>query len=286
MPLLGEGSAALAEANDAWGLALSDDEIAYLAEAFTTLGRNPTDTELMMFAQANSEHCRHKIFNADWIIDGEVAPQSLFSMIRHTYAAVNGAGILSAYSDNASVLEGPKTQRLWVRADAPRYGFQEEAVPLLMKVETHNHPTAIAPFSRGGDGFRGEIRDEGAVGRGSKPKAGLTGFTVSNLNIPGLPRPWETPYGRPGRMAPPFEIMRDGPLGAAAFNNEFGRPALLGYFRAFEQTVDLGLGLERRGYHKPIKCWPEAWGRCVWSMWWPCPWRRGTRWWCLGGRRC
>ena len=198
------------------------------------------------------EHCRHKIFNADWIIDGEVAPQSLFSMIRHTYAAVNGAGILSAYSDNASVLEGPKTQRLWVRADAPRYGFQEEAVPLLMKVETHNHPTAIAPFPGAATGSGGEIRDEGAVGRGSKPKAGLTGFTVSNLNIPGLPRPWETPYGRPGRMAPPFEIMRDGPLGAAAFNNEFGRPALLGYFRAFEQTVDLGLGLERRGYHKPI----------------------------------
>ena len=252
VPLLGEGSAALAEANDAWGLALSDDEIAYLAEAFTTLGRDPTDTELMMFAQANSEHCRHKIFNADWIIDGEVAPQSLFSMIRHTYAAVNGAGILSAYSDNASVLEGPKTQRLWVRADAPRYGFQEEAVPLLMKVETHNHPTAIAPFPGAATGSGGEIRDEGAVGRGSKPKAGLTGFTVSNLNIPGLPRPWETPYGRPGRMAPPFEIMRDGPLGAAAFNNEFGRPALLGYFRAFEQTVDLGLGLERRGYHKPI----------------------------------
>ncbi len=252
VPLLAEGRSALEAANGALGLALSEDEIAYLVEAFLELGRDPTDTELMMFAQANSEHCRHKIFNADWVIDGEAAPQSLFSMIKHSYAAVNGAGILSAYADNAAVLEGPVTQRLWVRDDDPRYGFQEEAVPLLMKVETHNHPTAIAPFPGAATGSGGEIRDEGAVGRGSKPKAGLTGFTVSNLEIPGLPRPWETPYGRPGRMASPFEIMRDGPLGAAAFNNEFGRPALLGYFRSFEQTVDVGRGPERRGYHKPI----------------------------------
>jgi phosphoribosylformylglycinamidine synthase len=246
------GRAALVEANGALGLALSDDEIDYLAETFTALGRDPVDVELMMFAQANSEHCRHKIFNASWVIDGAPAERSLFGMIRNTFEAVNGRGILSAYSDNASVIEGATASRLIVDPGTHSYRFVREPIHVLMKVETHNHPTAIAPFPGAATGSGGEIRDEGAVGRGSKPKAGLVGFTTSHLGLPGFPQPWETGYGRPGRIASALDIMLDGPIGGAAFNNEFGRPALAGYFRTFEQSVDLGDGPEMRGYHKPI----------------------------------
>ncbi|KRE40860.1 phosphoribosylformylglycinamidine synthase [Knoellia sp. Soil729] len=248
--VLGGGREALEGANTAYGLALSDDEIDYLAESFTGLRRNPTDVELMMFAQANSEHCRHKIFNADFIVDGEPQVKSLFGMIRHT-EKVAGAGTVVAYKDNASVMEGRRIER-WLpqRGDGPTpYAAREEDVHVLMKVETHNHPTAISPFPGAATGAGGEIRDEGATGRGSAPKAGLTGFVVSNLNLPGTDEPWEREvYGAPEHIATPLEIMVDGPIGAAAFNNEFGRPGLGGFFRVYEQTVD---GV-RRGYHKPI----------------------------------
>lgn len=247
-----DGFAALQAANQRLGLALSEDEIAYLLASFEDLGRDPTDVELMMFAQANSEHCRHKIFNASWTVDGEAQPRSLFGMIKHTFEASNGRGVLSAYADNASVIEGSEASRFFVDPVTRRYGFQREPIHILMKVETHNHPTAIAPYPGAATGSGGEIRDEGAVGRGSKPKAGLSGFTVSNLNIPGFEQPWEVPYGRPSRIASALDIMVEGPIGAASFNNEFGRPALCGYFRSFEQAVDLGAGPEVRGYHKPI----------------------------------
>lgn len=252
IPVRAEGRSALVAADARLGLALAADEIDYLADAFARLERDPTDVELMMFAQANSEHCRHKIFNASWTVDGVDRDRSLFGMIRHTHEAVNGRGILSAYADNAAVIEGPVASRLWVEPGTRRYRFEREPIHVLMKVETHNHPTAIAPFPGAATGSGGEIRDEGAVGRGSKPKAGLSGFTVSHLSIPGWPQPWETDYGRPGRIASPLEIMLEGPIGAASFNNEFGRPALAGYFRTFEQAVDLGDGPELRGYHKPI----------------------------------
>ncbi len=248
--VLGRGRAAVEEANTAYGLALSDDEVEYLVDAFTGLRRNPTDVELMMFAQANSEHCRHKIFNADFVVDGVVQPRSLFGMIRHT-EEVAGEGTVVAYVDNASVMVGGRRVR-WLpeSADGPsRYAGRESEVHVLMKVETHNHPTAISPFPGAATGAGGEIRDEGATGRGSQPKAGLTGFAVSNLHLPGLEEPWESsPYGAPGHIATPLEIMLEGPIGAAAFNNEFGRPGLGGFFRVYEQTVD---GV-RRGYHKPI----------------------------------
>ena len=248
--VLALGRAALVEADTAYGLALSDDEIDYLVDAFTGLRRNPTDVELMMFAQANSEHCRHKIFNADFVIDGEVQPRSLFGMIRHTEQQHPESTVV-AYKDNASVMTGSRRAR-WSpeRADGPsRYGARDGDVHVLMKVETHNHPTAISPFPGAATGAGGEIRDEGATGRGSQPKAGLTGFVVSNLQLPGLDEPWEgAPYGAPDHIATPLEIMIDGPIGAAAFNNEFGRPGLGGFFRVYEQTVD---GV-RRGYHKPI----------------------------------
>jgi phosphoribosylformylglycinamidine synthase len=240
------GDTALKNANREMGLALSDDEIEYLAENFQKLKRNPTDVELMMFAQANSEHCRHKIFNADWVIDGEPQDISLFGMIRNTHK-VSPQGTLVAYSDNASVIEGARIERFYPRADGG-YAFSEELTHTLMKVETHNHPTAIAPFPGAATGSGGEIRDEGATGSGSKPKAGLTGFSVSNLNIPGFGQPWETPYGKPSRIVSALQIMLDGPIGAAAFNNEFGRPNLTGYFRTFEENVSG----EMRGYHKPI----------------------------------
>jgi len=245
--LLGRGSAALEEANRTMGLALSQDEIAYLGDYFTRIRRNPSDVELMMFAQANSEHCRHKIFNADWIIDGEVMPKSLFQMIKHTHAE-HPEGTLVAYADNAAVIEGARVARL--RADARGvYRSNNEYTHIVMKVETHNHPTAISPFPGAATGSGGEIRDEGATGRGAKPKAGLTGFTVSHLRIPGFVQPWEKrEYGRPGRIASPLQIMLEGPIGGAGFNNEFGRPNLLGYFRTFEQPVEG----EQRGYHKPI----------------------------------
>ncbi len=241
------GNAALEAANRELGLALSADEIDYLVDNFTRLGRNPTDVELMMFAQANSEHCRHKIFNADWVIDDVQQGISLFGMIRNTHK-LHPAGTVVAYSDNSSVIEGAEIERFYPRAGGA-YAFSKELTHTLMKVETHNHPTAIAPFAGAATGSGGEIRDEGATGSGSKPKAGLVGFSVSNLNIPGYEQPWEAdPYGKPGRIATPLQIMIDGPLGGAAFNNEFGRPNLTGYFRTFEENVNG----EMRGYHKPI----------------------------------
>ena len=240
------GSDALAKANLEMGLALSVDEIEYLTENFQQLKRNPTDVELMMFAQANSEHCRHKIFNADWVIDGAAQDISLFGMIRNTHK-VSPKGTVVAYSDNSSVIEGARVERFYPRADGA-YAFTDELTHILMKVETHNHPTAIAPFAGAATGSGGEIRDEGATGSGSKPKAGLTGFSVSNLNIPGFEQPWESPYGKPSRIVSALQIMLDGPIGGAAFNNEFGRPNLAGYFRTFEENVSG----EMRGYHKPI----------------------------------
>ena len=245
--ILDGGREALVKANIALGLALAEDEIDYLVASFEGLERDPTDVELMMFAQANSEHCRHKIFNATWTIDGEDQDRSLFSMIKNTYEQ-GGDNVLSAYSDNASVINGTKSGRFMPDPATGQYRYLQEDIHILMKVETHNHPTAIAPFAGAGTGSGGEIRDEGAVGRGSKPKAGLCGFTVSNLRIPGYEQPWERDYGKPERIVTPLDIMLEGPIGAAAFNNEFGRPNLCGYFRTFEADFDGA----RRGYHKPI----------------------------------
>ncbi len=248
--VLAHGRTALATANKDFGLALSDDEIDYLVNAFTALKRNPTDVELMMFAQANSEHCRHKIFNAQFTIDGAAQQRSMFQMIRNTHQLAPQHTVV-AYSDNASVMEGGEVER-WSPegfTNAPRYAARKETAHVLMKVETHNHPTAISPFPGASTGAGGEIRDEGATGRGSKPKAGLTGFSVSNLHLPGTSEPWErSPVGKPEHIASPLQIMTEGPLGGAAFNNEFGRPNLAGYFRVYEQDV----GGQRRGYHKPI----------------------------------
>jgi phosphoribosylformylglycinamidine synthase len=249
--VLSGGREALVQANRDLGLALSDDEVDYLVDNFNQLKRNPTDAELMMFAQANSEHCRHKIFNADWTIDGESKAKSLFAMIRNTYQN-NSDGVLSAYSDNAAVLEGPMATRFFPSPDTAQYGYSEERTHVQIKVETHNHPTAISPFPGAATGAGGEIRDEGATGQGSKPKSGLTGFTVSNLNIPGFKQPWEREYGRPGRIVSPLDIMIEGPLGAAGYNNEFGRPAINGYFRTYENPLITHDGEEVRGYHKPI----------------------------------
>ncbi|CAD0264470.1 phosphoribosylformylglycinamidine synthase [Pseudomonas veronii] len=249
--VLGGGRAALAKANTELGLALAEDEIDYLVNAFNGLKRNPHDIELMMFAQANSEHCRHKIFNASWDIDGESQEKSLFGMIKNTYV-MHSEGVLSAYKDNASVIVGSVAGRFFPDPETRQYGAVREPVHILMKVETHNHPTAIAPFPGAATGSGGEIRDEGATGRGAKPKAGLTGFTVSNLQIPGFEQPWEVPYGKPERIVTALDIMIEGPLGGAAFNNEFGRPALTGYFRTFEQSITTPRGDEVRGYHKPI----------------------------------
>ncbi|MFR0672547.1 phosphoribosylformylglycinamidine synthase [Enterobacterales bacterium AW_CKDN230030176-1A_HGKHYDSX7] len=249
--ILGGGRAALAQANIDLGLALAEDEIDYLVQAFQGLARNPNDIELMMFAQANSEHCRHKIFNASWDIDGQAQDKSLFGMIKNTYQ-MHSEGVLSAYKDNASVIVGNVAGRFYPNPETRQYGAVREPVHILMKVETHNHPTAISPFSGASTGSGGEIRDEGATGRGAKPKAGLTGFTVSNLRIPGFEQPWEQAYGKPERIVDALDIMIDGPLGGAAFNNEFGRPALTGYFRTFEQSIQTPHGEEVRGYHKPI----------------------------------
>jgi phosphoribosylformylglycinamidine synthase len=264
--VLAEGRAALVRANAQMGLALSDDEVDYLVDAFTALRRDPTDVELMMFAQANSEHCRHKIFNAGWTIDGEARPETLFGMIRATHR-VAPQGTVVAYADNAAVIEGRVVQRFHPRSDhadgavAVEYAPADELTHTVFKVETHNHPTAISPFPGASTGAGGEIRDEGATGRGARPKAGLTGFSVSNLRLPGARLPWENDgdvarpaaaeagdYGFPGRIAGALAIMIEGPIGGAAFNNEFGRPNLLGYFRAYEQNV----GGRRYGYHKPI----------------------------------
>ena len=249
--LIEQGREALIEANLELGMALSTDEIEYLSTSFQNLGRNPTDVELMMFAQANSEHCRHKIFNADWTIDDIKQAQTLFGMIRNT-ATKSPDGILSAYHDNASVAVGSKAQVLIRNAQTSEYSYVEEDVHLLMKVETHNHPTAISPFPGAATGSGGEIRDEGATGRGSATKAGLTGFSVSHLKIPEFPQPWEQENGKPERIASALSIMLEGPLGGAAFNNEFGRPNLAGYFRTFEQPVLDSTGNEFKGYHKPI----------------------------------
>ncbi|MBL0719409.1 phosphoribosylformylglycinamidine synthase [Piscinibacter sp. Jin2] len=258
--VIGQGRAALETANTTFGLALSGDEIDYLVAAFTQLGRKPSDVELMMFAQANSEHCRHKIFNADFVIDGEKQPLSMFGMIRNTEKLAPQRTVI-AYSDNAAVMEGGPIER-WAPqgyTNAPAYVAQPATAHVLMKVETHNHPTAISPFPGASTGAGGEIRDEGATGRGSKPKAGLTGFSVSHLHLPGLAEPWERdPVGKPEHIASARQIMTEGPLGGAAFNNEFGRPNLAGYFRVYEQTVEGGqlagqaLPPVRRGYHKPI----------------------------------
>ncbi|MDQ7730799.1 phosphoribosylformylglycinamidine synthase [Halomonas sp. SpR8] len=256
--ILKGGRDALAAANQALGLALAEDEIDYLVDAFNELGRNPSDVELMMFAQANSEHCRHKIFNADWVINGEPQNHSLFKMIKNTFAS-SPDNVLSAYSDNAAVIKGSQAGRFFATpltgGDEERalYATHQEPIHILMKVETHNHPTAIAPFPGAATGSGGEIRDEGATGIGGKPKAGLAGFTVSNLRIPEFVQPWEAlDYGKPGRMESALNIMLEGPIGGAAFNNEFGRPNLTGYFRTYEQESLNDGGIERRGYHKPI----------------------------------
>jgi len=246
--VINEGRAALIQANQEWGLALSEDEIDYLVDSFTALQRNPTDVELMMFAQVNSEHCRHKIFNADWVIDGEPQSRSLFSMIRHTHQQ-NPQGTVVAYSDNSSVINGYEKENFRLDETGRHYRWQEGVAHILMKVETHNHPTAIAPHPGAATGSGGEIRDEGATGRGSRPKAGLCGFSVSNLRLPGAVQPWEKNYGKPDRIASALEIMLEGPIGAASFNNEFGRPNICGYFRSYEQALPSG---EVRGYHKPI----------------------------------
>ncbi|OOH90794.1 phosphoribosylformylglycinamidine synthase [Pasteurellaceae bacterium 15-036681] len=248
--VLNGGRKALEVANVELGLALAEDEIDYLVENFTALNRNPNDIELYMFAQANSEHCRHKIFNADWTIDGEKQEKSLFKMIKNTFEKTPDF-VLSAYKDNAAVMEGSTVGR-WFPDQDGQYRAHQEDAHILMKVETHNHPTAISPFPGAATGSGGEIRDEGATGRGAKPKAGLTGFSVSNLVIPNFEQPWENPLSKPSRIASALDIMIEGPLGGAAFNNEFGRPALLGYFRTYEEKVNSFAGEEVRGYHKPI----------------------------------
>jgi phosphoribosylformylglycinamidine synthase len=248
---LQHGREALLEANAQLGLALAEDEIDYLLETFRRLGRDPSDVELMMFAQANSEHCRHKIFNASFTIDGLPCEKSLFAMIRNTHARAP-RGVLSAYRDNAAVIEGACGTRWFPDPDSRIYRRHEEPIDILMKVETHNHPTAISPFPGAATGAGGEIRDEGATGRGAKPKAGLVGFSVSHLRIPDFTQPWEQSRGRPERIASALEIMLEAPLGAAAFNNEFGRPNICGYFRTLETTVHGDSGAEVRGYHKPI----------------------------------
>ncbi|MBV1881467.1 MAG: phosphoribosylformylglycinamidine synthase [Pseudomonadales bacterium] len=251
VPVLAGGRNALVDANSTLGLALAEDEIDYLTESFKALNRDPSDVELMMFAQANSEHCRHKIFNADWTIDGEAQAHSLFSMIKNTYEK-NSQGVLSAYVDNAAVMEGSTGGRFFPDPETKQYTYHQQPIHILMKVETHNHPTAIAPYPGAATGSGGEIRDEGATGKGSKPKVGLTGFTVSNLNIPDFQQPWETPYGKPDRMVSALDIMLEGPIGGAAFNNEFGRPNICGYFRTYEGIANGVTGEEVRGYHKPI----------------------------------
>lgn len=249
--IISQGRQALVDANLTLGLALAEDEIDYLQSSFKKLGRNPHDIELYMFAQANSEHCRHKIFNADWTIDAQVQPKSLFKMIKNTFETTPEF-VSSAYKDNAAVMDGFSAGRFFADPISHEYSYHHEPIDILMKVETHNHPTAISPFPGAATGAGGEIRDEGATGRGSKPKAGLVGFSVSNLHLPNLVQPWEQYYGKPSRIVDALEIMTQGPLGAAAFNNEFGRPNILGYFRTYEQGVNSFNGNEVRGYHKPI----------------------------------
>lgn len=256
--IMGQGRSALVQANREFGFALSDEDMDYLVKHFNILARNPTDVELMMFAQANSEHCRHKIFNSEWTIDGKKQDKSLFKMIKNTHET-SPEDILSAYKDNAAVMEGFTAKRFYVNKNSDgvhEYDFHEEPIDILMKVETHNHPTAIAPYAGAATGSGGEIRDEGATGRGGKPKAGLVGFSVSHLHLPEMPEKWEVQtkaYGKPERMASALEIMTHAPLGSAAFSNEFGRPNLTGYFRSFQlDTSVMHDGSQMRGYHKPI----------------------------------
>ena len=249
--ILKDGIAALEKANVELGLALSHDEMEYLVKSFTELKRNPNDVELYMFAQANSEHCRHKVFNADWVIDGVKQDKSLFKMIKNTYDC-NHDYISSAYKDNAAVMDGSQAGRFYPDPVTKQYEFHNEPIDILMKVETHNHPTAISPYPGAATGSGGEIRDEGATGVGSKPKAGMCGFSVSNLRIPDFIQPWETDFGKPSRISSALDIMIEGPLGAAGFNNEFGRPNIVGYFRTYEEKVKSHNGEEIRGYHKPI----------------------------------
>lgn len=251
VPLSAQGRGALVAANTNLGLALNDEEIDYLVKNYADLARDPTDAELMMFAQANSEHCRHKIFNASWVIDGKAQDKRLFGMIRSTTEKTPD-GVISAYSDNAAVIEGWHGARLMPRPGDREFTYVDESIHIVMKVETHNHPTAISPFPGAATGSGGEIRDEGATGLGAKPKAGLTGYTVSHLRIPGYAQPWEDDFPHPERMATPLEIMIDGPIGAAAFNNEYGRPNLAGYFRTYEGRLPGLPDNEIRGYHKPI----------------------------------
>ncbi len=246
--ILSGGKAALEKANTEMGLALSSEEIDYLFSNFEKLNRNPTDVELMMFAQANSEHCRHKIFNAEWTIDGKQQEYSLFDMIRHTHQE-NPSNVLSAYHDNAAVMAGYAGKRFFTDAEQHQYDYHDEDIHILMKVETHNHPTAISPYPGAATGSGGEIRDEAATGRGAKPKAGLSGFAVSNLKIPDFEQAWEKDNGKPERIVSALDIMIEGPIGAASYNNEFGRPALCGYFRTYEQRESDSV---IRGYHKPI----------------------------------
>ncbi len=249
--IMSRGIDALREANVSLGLALSEDEMVYLNDSFHNLGRNPNDVELYMFAQANSEHCRHKVFNADWTIDGVHYDKSLFKMIRNTYEKTPDY-ISSAYRDNAAVMDGSVAGRFFPNPQTHKYSFNQEPIDILMKVETHNHPTAISPYPGAATGSGGEIRDEGATGVGSKPKAGMCGFSVSNLRIPDFNQPWEEDFGKPGRITSALNIMIDGPLGAAGFNNEYGRPNIVGYFRTYEEKVVSHNGEEIRGYHKPI----------------------------------
>ncbi len=249
--ILNSAKKALEEADNALGLALSSDEIEYLLTHYQRLKRNPTDVELMMFAQANSEHCRHKIFNASWTLDGEDQSESLFGMIKNTYKQ-HSDGILSAYHDNSAVIQGFSGSKFAPASADNQYGYDDFRQDILMKVETHNHPTAISPFPGAATGSGGEIRDEGATGRGSKPKAGLSGFSVSNLKIPNYTHAWEKDMGKPERIASALDIMLQAPIGSAAFNNEFGRPNICGYFRTYEQAVNGLKGIETRGYHKPI----------------------------------
>ena len=247
--ILGGGHAALEKANVEIGLALSDDEIDYLYESYARMGRNPTDVELVMFGQVNSEHCRHKIFKADWIVDGETKTRGLFDMIRHTYEAGH-AGVLSAYSDNSAVIEGFPGEWFEPSPEGDHaYGYNADLIDVMIKVETHNHPTAISPFPGAATGVGGEIRDEGATGVGGRSKAGLSGFMVSNLRVPGFPMPWERDdIEFPTRLATPLEIMLEGPIGGAGFGNEFGRPQLAGFFKTYEEVYNG----RNRGYHKPI----------------------------------
>lgn len=249
--VLTQGRTALEQANKKLGLALANDEIDYLTDAFKKIKRNPTDVELMMFAQVNSEHCRHKIFKADWIVDHHPRPHSLFGMIKNTFEK-NSHGVLSAYHDNAAIVEGAVVSKFWPNPNTHEYQHQMEANHLVIKVETHNHPTAISPFAGAATGAGGEIRDEGATGRGAKPKAGMAGFSVSNLHIPDFKQAWEQSENRPPHLASPLDIMLEGPIGAASFNNEFGRPNIAGFFRTFEMTIKSFHGDTIRGYHKPI----------------------------------